>query len=60
MKSLYPKISKALDKYSSPKLYSKYKSTVEGYQFQAHHGVEGKYYGKYASMINPYKGGEKK
>jgi hypothetical protein len=59
MKALYPKISKVLSAYAIPKIESVYSKKVQGHEFQGHYGFQGKYYGKFASKINPYKGGEK-
>jgi len=60
MKSVYPKLNKVMSAYAFPKIETPYTKTVKGYQFQGHYGNKGKFYGRYASKINPFKGGDKK
>lgn len=56
MKALVPKQYKVMDLYKNYEFQSDYKKKVQDHQYQGFHGLKGKYYGAYASTINPYTG----
>jgi len=57
--NIVPNPKNIMSAYSIAKIKSSYPITVPKHQYQGHYGMRGKYYGQFASRINPFKGGAK-
>jgi hypothetical protein len=57
--SIVPNVSKVMSAYTISKIKTAYPIKVPKHQYQGHYGQQGKYYGQFASKINPFKGGNK-
>jgi hypothetical protein len=57
--SIVPNPKNVMKAYTISKIKTAYPINVPKHQYQGHYGAQGKYYGQFASKINPFKGGVK-